>query len=286
MDPTIKVFGPDISEYYGPDAGPRDANGELWMEGFLKGVGAYEQLHNVVLLNGVSFHHFQFPEVNPAPNTFLSTTGEWNYLLPALHQSIGQNLKRDVPLAITEINTNTPDQHAPSRGLAALWWADTLATLMNQQVSYVSFASASDTAVPYPLLTTDNQQPTPMFRVMELFSHLQHHLIPLEVQRDPVSVYATQDSSHQIVSILLINKSATPQLAQIDGQPNGFGFTSWNSVSVNLSSYSMAVVTLHANSNAEAYSFIAPNNNDASTPQLQHTVCGNKTDPLNNTIPC
>ena len=157
---------------------------------------------------------------------------------------------------------------------------------MNQQVSYVSFASASDTAVPYPLLTTDNQQPTPMFRVMELFSHLQHHLIPLEVQRDPVSVYATQDSSHQIVSILLINKSATPQLAQIDGQPNGFGFTSWNSVSVNLSSYSMAVVTLHANSNAEAYSFIAPNNNDASTPQLQHTVCGNKTDPLNNTIPC
>ncbi len=286
MDPTIKVFGPDISEYYGPDAGPRDANGELWMEGFLKGVGAYEQLHNVVLLNGVSFHHFQFPDANPAPYTFLSTTGEWNYLLPALHQSIGQNLKRDVPLAITEINTNTPDQHAPSRGLAALWWADTLATLMNQQVSYVSFASASDTAVPYPLLTTDNQQPTPMFRVMELFSHLQHHLIPLEVQRDPVSVYATQDSSHQIVSILLINKSATPQLAQIDGQPNGFGFTSWNSVSVNLSSYSMAVVTLHANSNAEAYSFIAPNNNDASTPQLQHTVCGNKTDPLNNTIPC
>ena len=286
MDPTIKVFGPDISEYYGPGAGPRDTNGELWMEGFLKGVGAYEKLHNVVLLDGVSFHRYQFPDATQDPYTFLSTIGEWNYLVPVLHQSIDQNLKRDVPLAITEINTNIPDHHAPSRGLAALWWADTLATLMNQQVSYVSFASASDTAIPYPLFTTNNQQPTPMFRVMELFSHLQRHLIPLEVQRDPVSVYATQNSNHQIVSILFINKSATSQLVQIDGQPNGFGFTPWNSMNVSLSGYSMVVITLHVNSNAEAYSFIAPNNNAASTSPLLHTVCGHKTDDLNYTIPC
>ncbi len=34
-DPTIKVFGPEISQFYGVGAGPRDANGKLWMEEFL-----------------------------------------------------------------------------------------------------------------------------------------------------------------------------------------------------------------------------------------------------------
>src|SRR5437667_10099478 len=129
-DPTIKVFGPEISEYYGPGAGPTDANGQLWMEGFLKGVGEYERAHNVVLLDGISFHRYPFTDATQAPYMFLSSTGEWNYLLPALHQLISQNMQRDLPIAVTEISSNLASQHAPSRGLAALWWADTLGTLM------------------------------------------------------------------------------------------------------------------------------------------------------------
>jgi hypothetical protein len=104
------------------------------MEGFLKGVGAYERANNVTLLNGISFHRTLFANAAQTPYTFLSSTGEWDYLLPALHQLTIQNLKRDVPIAITAINTNSTNQQAPSRGLAALWWADTLGTLMNQQV--------------------------------------------------------------------------------------------------------------------------------------------------------
>ncbi|GAC1385571.1 MAG: alpha-L-arabinofuranosidase [Ktedonobacteraceae bacterium] len=285
-DPTIKVFGPEISNYYGPGAGPRDANGQLWMEGFLEGVGAYEQAHNVVLLDGVSFHRYQFTAATQAPYMLLSSTGEWNYLLPALHQLISQNLKQDVPLAITEINTNLASQQTPAQGLAALWWGDTLATLMNQQVSYIAFASASEMDTPYPLFATDNQQPTSMFRVMQLFSHLQPNLVPLEVQRDPVSVYATQDNTHQNVSLLFINKASTSQLVQINGNSNLFGISPWSSLNVSLTAYSMVVVTLHMNRSAEAYSFIAPASDNASTPPVVHTVCGNKTDALANAIPC
>src|SRR5947209_107929 len=294
IDPHIQVFGPDISEFYGPGAqggGPGDAQGQLWMEGFLQGVGTYERAHNVVLLDGVSFHRYQFVDATQTPYLFLSSTGEWNYLLPALHQLIGQDLKRDVPIAITEINTNQAQQattrvSTPARGLAALWWADTLGTLMNSQVAYVAFASASDMDTPYPLFTTYDQQPTPMFQVMDLFSHLQHNLIPLEVQRDPVSVYATQDAAHQAVSLLFINKSSTPQLAQIRGAKNSFGSSSWNSLDVSLAGYAMVVITLHRTGNAEAYSFIAPAGNDSSTAPVMHTLCGHKTDPLATTIPC
>ncbi len=285
-DPTIKVFGPEISEFYGPGAGPSDANGELWMEGFLKGVGAYERANHVTVLDGVSFHRSLFANAQ-APYAFLSSTGEWNYLLPGLHQLIAQNLERDVPIALTTINTNPPHQLAPSRGLAALWWADTLGTLMNQQVSYVAFSSVAGAGTPYSLFAA-GQQPTPMFRVMELFSRLQRNLVPLEAQRDPVSVYATQDDSHSTVSLLFINKSPTTQLAQISAQNSLFMISPWTSLDVSLKGYSMVVVTLHRNGSGsdEAYSFIAPANNDASTGLVVHAICGNKTDALANALPC
>jgi len=312
MDPGIKVFGPDISQFYGPGGEPTDATGQPWMEGFLQGVGAFERAHNVVLLDGVSFHHYPFINAtqvtNPQdrdPYMFLSSTGEWNYLLPVLHQLISQDLKRDVPVAVTEINTNKEQQN--SYGLASLWWGDTLATLMNQQVEYVAFSSASDmdtlgTPLPgpqtgFPLFTTAGQQPTPMFRVMELFSHLQRNLVPLEAQRDPVSVYATQDNTHQTVSLLLINKSNTSQLAQISGGNNQFGISSCavecgfiqHVLNVSLAGYSMVVVTLHHTGNAEAYSFIAPVGAVAcpcpAAPVI-YTLCGKKADPLATTIPC
>jgi glycosyl hydrolase family 44 len=312
IDPGIKIFGPDISQFYGPGGEPTDARGQLWMEGFLQGVGAYEQAHNVVLLDGVSFHYYPFMNATQVPYSqardpymLLTSTGEWNYLLPALHQLIIRDLKRDLPVAVTEINTNNEQQN--SYGMASLWWGDTLATLLNQQVEYVAFAAASDMRTPgtqfpapqtvFPLFAGANQQPTPMFRVMELFSHLQSNLIPLEAQRDPVSVYATQDNAHQKVSLLLINKSNTPQLAQISGGDNQFGIASCtvdcgfiqHTLDVSLAGYSMVVVTLHLGGNAEAYSYIAPVETVAcpcpAAPVI-HTLCGKKSDPLATTIPC
>lgn len=278
-DPSIMLFGPEISQYAGPGSGPVDANGESWMGGFLQGVGAYEQAHHVKLLDGVSFHVYQFANGEQSPALLMSSTDAWNYLLPSLHQLIGQSLRRDVPIAITEINTNAPGEAAPSRGEAALWWADTLGTLMNQQVSFVAFSPALGGNTPYPLFTSNGQLvgPTPMFRVMELFAHMQQNLIPLAAQRDPISVYATEDNAHQTLSLLFVNKSGLPQLAQL--VPQGSSVVSgWRSVSINLRAYSMTVITLHrgvgAGSTAEAYSYGVPAVNDSSTGPLEYTLCG------------
>lgn len=288
-DPMIQVFGPEISQFYGPGAGPSDPQGQLWMEGFLKGVGTYEQRHPELkfhLLDGISFHHYQSLHPGQDPSLLLSSTDEWNYLLPLLHQLMGQYLKRNVPIAITEINTNPPGQQAPSPGLAALWWADTLGTLMNSQVEYAVFASASGVNIPYPLFTTQNLHPTPMFRVMQIFSHLQPNLIPLQVQREPISLYATEDDMHQTVSLLFINKANTPQLAQISPANSPFAVSPWHGLSVSLAGDSMVVITLHRDGDAEADSYIVPASDDASTTPVIHTNCGSKDDPLDNTIPC
>lgn len=298
-DPTIKVFGPEISQFYGLGAGPTDTSGNPWMESFLKGVGNYEKANHVVLLDGVSFHRYQFDNASQAPAMLMSSPNEWDYLLPALHQLIRQDLGRDVPIAITEVNSN-PTNAVPSPGIASLWWADTLGRLMNQQVEYVGFFSTEGVERPYPLFTADNQrsargasinsQQTAMFRVMQLYSHLQNNLVPIEVQREPISMYATQDDSHQTVSFIFINKSNTTQLAQVSAQNQLFSISPWHNLDITLLGYSIVVVTLHRGGGAEAFSFVVPTINDPAVRPLNYTTCGNKTDPLANSptnyIPC
>jgi hypothetical protein len=125
-----------------------------------------------------------------------------------------------------------------------------------------------------------------MFRVMELFSHLSHDLIPLEVERDPMSTYATQDAKHQSVSLLFVNKAATGQFVQIASNKNLFGASPWHNLNVNIPGYSIVVLTLHRNAGAEAYSFAVPTDNDANTAPIIHTVCGTQTNTAVNATIC
>ena len=89
-NPAIQVFGPELSQFYGVGDGPTDPDGQLWMERFLKGVGAYEQAHPELkfhLLDGVSFHFYPFADASKAPAALLSSADELNYLLPPLRQT-------------------------------------------------------------------------------------------------------------------------------------------------------------------------------------------------------
>lgn len=287
-NPTIQVVGPEISGFYGVGVGPADPDGQLWMESFLKGVGAYEKAHPELkfhLLDGVSFHFYPVTDASKTPAALLSSVDEWNYLLPPLRQLIRQDLGRDAPIAVTEINASATNK-APSRGLAALWWADTLGTLMEQEVEFVAFFSAEGVDTPYPLFTTDGLHQTPMFRVMQLFSHLQHNRVPVAAQRNPISIYATQDDTHQAVSLLFVNKSAITQLAQVSAQNQFLGISSWHGLDISLYAYSITLITLHRGGGAEAYSYHLPAIDDANVAPLIYTVCGHQTDVLANDTPC
>ncbi len=288
-NPTIKVFGPEISQFYGVGVGPTDSMGTLWMEGFLQGISKYEKAHPGLkfhLLDGVSFHRYQFTDASTSPYLLMSSPNEWDYLLPSLRQLIRQTMGRDLPVALTEINTN-PNALVPTRGQAALWWADTLGTLMNQQADFVTFFSAEGVEPPYPLFNADaSYSQTAMYRAMEVFSHLQHNLIPLQIQHDPISVFATQDEAHQAVSLLFINKSGANQYAEVRPQNQIFGFSPWHTQDISIAAYSIVLVTLHRGGGAEAVSFNVPRTDDGPINPLKQTVCGNKTDPLGYDVPC
>jgi hypothetical protein len=272
-DPNIQVFGPEISQFYGIGNGPTDASGQLWMESFLKGVSDYERQHpdlSFHLLDGVSFHLYPFGNARPAAASLLNSTGKWDNLLPPLRQLIRQDFDRNLPVAVTEVNTNV-NSAVPSSGLAAMWWADTLGKLMSLQADYVAFFSAEGVDTPYPLFTTKDLQETPMLRVMQLFAHLQHNYVPIQVQSEPVSIYASQDNSQQTVSLLFINKSGSTQQAQISSEGGFLPGSPWPGLNVNLSPYSIVVVTLHRNGGAETYSYVTPTSGQV-TPAIEHTV--------------
>ncbi|GAC1685650.1 MAG: hypothetical protein NVS9B9_07700 [Ktedonobacteraceae bacterium] len=298
-DQTIKVFGPEISQFYGVGAGPFDAQGHPWMDDFLKGIGNYEKAHPELpyhILDGVSFHRYQFSKANQEPALLMSSTDEWNYLLPSLRTLIKQSVGLDTPklgqdlppVAVTEINTNPSQFTSPSSGQAAIWWADTLGTLMNQQVAYVGFFSAEGVANPYPLFTENGTKLTAMGRVMQMFTHLQKNLLPLAIQREPVSVYATEDDARQTLSLMFVNKSYDPQIAQIRPSTQFASFSSWPSQDVQIAGNSVVVLTLHRgqSSTSEAYNFVAPTQLNPQVKPVNYTVCGHSTNPLSPYIPC
>ncbi|GAC1358391.1 MAG: hypothetical protein NVS2B12_01570 [Ktedonobacteraceae bacterium] len=275
-DPHIQIFGPEVSQFYGARSGPFDTKGQLWMEGFLKGVGDYERTHPQLafhLLDGVSFHRYQFDDAHLASALLMSSTNEWNYLIAELRQSIAQSFERELPIAVTEINTN-PGDAVPTRGFAALWWADTLGMLMSQRVTYSAFFATEGVEAPYPLFSNYGNvlHETAMLRAMQLFSHLQSNFVPLDIQRTPVSVYATQDDAHQTVGLLFINKSNHAQLAQVVPQSSLLG-NPWPHLDVSMKEYSMTVIALHRDGGAEAYSYIVPTGTNAEAAPLLHTIC-------------
>ncbi len=288
VDPTIQVFGPEISQFYGIGDGPKDSKGQLWMDTFLKIVGAYEKAHPGLgfhLLDGVSFHSYPIADATKAPSIVLSSTNAWNYQLPPLRQLILQDFGRDVPIAVTEINSNS-SANVPTQGIAALWWADTLGTLLNQGVTYVAFFSAEGVDTPYPLFASNGLHQTAMLRVMQLFSHLQDNLVPVAIQNNPISLYATQDDTHQTVSLLFVNKSPVTQLAQVNTQNQFLGIGPWPNMNINLLGYSITLITLHRSGGAEAYSFDVPTTENSAVGPLKSTICGKTSDALANDIPC
>ena len=290
-NPAISVFGPELSQFYGVGVGPRDSTGELWMEGFLKGVADYEKAHPTLpyhLLDGVSFHSYQFQDAHTSPYLLMSSSQEWSYLLPQLRQLVRDTMGRDLPIAVTEINSNPSSGFPPTKGQAALWWADTLGTLMNNQADFVSYFSAQGVDAPYPLFTQDSTpQQTAMLRVFQMFSHLQHNLVPLRVQHDPVDVFATTDSTRQTLSLLFVNKSGDNQTAEISPLNTAFGFSPWQTQDVSIAGYSIVLITLHrGGSTAQAYSFDVPTSDSDVLKPVQSFVCGHKYDPLAFDTPC
>jgi hypothetical protein len=130
---------------------------------------------------------------------------------------------------------------------------------MSQQAEFVAFFSAEGVDTPYPLFSSHGLQATSMLRTMQLFALLQQNFVPVQISLEPVGVYATQDTTHQTVSLLFVNKSGSTQQISINPESGILPFSPWHSLDVTLQGYSVVVVTLHRNGGAVSDGFITSN---------------------------
>jgi hypothetical protein len=289
-NPNIKVFGPELSSYFDANAGFKSANAHTWIDEFLQKIGEYEKQNNGKVLDGISFHYYPHTTPFAQPGLLMSSGNEWSYILPDLRAQIQKTLGRDVPIAITAMNTN-PDrvgsqaQIPPAYG--ALWLADTMGTLMNEQIAYAAFYSASPAMQnPASLFAIDGSE-TSMGRIFELFTHLQDQVVPLAIQDDPLAVFATTSKDHKTLSLMFVNKTPLTQHAQVNPSTIQVSSGSWPFEDIKIAAYSAVVVTLHRDSGkAEGYTFIPPTKTDGLVAPVNSAICGLRTDPVDASIPC
>ncbi len=285
-DASIQVFGPELSRYSAA-GGPQDSQGALWMQSFLQGVGDYERTHHLPfhLLDGVSFHYYPFKDGQQDLNAILNDPAQWDTLVPGLRQLIRQAFGGDRPIAITEVNTNAGKVPLP-QNLAALWWAETLGKLMSNQVEYVAFFSTEGVDSPNPLFLQKDLAETAMLRVMQLFAHLQSHLVPVQDAQGPVSIYATQDGSQTTASLFFINQTSQSQQIHVqaerilpwDAWQGLQAWSSWQGASMKLQGYSMAVLTLQRNGSDELFRFDNSISEQQAVPEVQQMLCSSEMD--------
>ncbi len=191
VDPGIMLVGPDIHQYTTSFAtDPKDTAGKDWMRGFL--------LANGDLVDVVSIHRYPFPASMAAAKTTIddlrANSREWDEIIPHLREVIQEVTSRDLPIAVTEVNTHWSSavggEATPDSFYAAIWWGDVLGRLIRQRVEIVAhFALHSNNAIGgWGLLGRSEVRPA--YCVYQIYQRFGSELVYASSDDPDLSLYA------------------------------------------------------------------------------------------------
>ncbi|MEZ4519432.1 MAG: hypothetical protein R3C44_22260 [Chloroflexota bacterium] len=100
VDPDLKLLGPEVSQYTGGD-GPGPSDAHIFLDAFLETNGD--------MVDVVTIH--RYPLGRSMDNVYtvedlLSTSSEWDSFIPDLHERIQRLTGRDLPVGVTELNSD------------------------------------------------------------------------------------------------------------------------------------------------------------------------------------
>jgi hypothetical protein len=168
VDPTIKLMGPEIHQWNDSyETTLKDSAGRDWMTEFLKANGD--------LVDVVTVH--RYPMYSPAgPVTIQDLrddTHKWIGQVEYLRGLIKEITGRDLPIAITELNSDPSSQMnqetSPDSFYNAIWYADVLGQMMNADVFMVNQWVLSQRSSGLGLLDGSTVRPT--FHVFPLYKN-------------------------------------------------------------------------------------------------------------------
>jgi hypothetical protein len=203
VDPAIKLIGPDVSQF---TANPTDTYMKArvaWLSSFLKANGD--------LVDIVSIHRYPLPKDTQTPITVddLRAGGkEWDQIIPALRTLIKAQTAKDLPVAVTEINSswvaNAGTDWSMDSHMNAIWFADVLGRLIAQKVDMVDqFALATQYGI------VGSQAVNPIYYDYLMYQHFGTELVR-SASDDPLVTVIAAKTADGGLTILIVNLGASP----------------------------------------------------------------------------
>ncbi len=209
VDPSIQLLGPETHQYTGfPGEQIVDIHYKDWMGEFL--------LANGDLVDIVSFHRYPFGNFDPFPDELLRNSEEWDRIIPNLRQLIQATTGREIPIAVTEVNSNWSNraraETTPDTLLNAIWWADALGRMIRQGVEIVN-QFAIDGHGGWALLGTQN--PRPSYYVYLIYKEFGNQLVFSSSGIKNISAYSAIRSDGAL-SLILVNRNNEPTQTRVE----------------------------------------------------------------------
>jgi len=211
VDPSILLVGPDIHQYTGtPNVDPKDSQGRDWLDEFLKANGD--------LVDVVSIHRYPFPASMAGRATAIddleTNSREWDTIIPNLRTDVRQLTGRDLPVAVTEVNSHWTSavggRATPDSFYNAIWWGDLLGRLIRQDVDIVAYFSlqSPNAMGGWGLLASYDVRPT--YYVYQLYRQFGDELLHTASDDPSVSIYASRRDDGA-VTIIVVNLAGEAQ---------------------------------------------------------------------------
>lgn len=203
VDPTIKLIGPEVSQF--PDRESDDPNMAMrddWIRTFLEVNGD--------LVDIVSVHRYPFPLSFAGDPTSVAQMREnvprWHTVVSNLRSMIQETLGKDMPIAITEVNSHWSNSAgsiaSPDSYYNAIWWSAVLTTLIHEDVDIVTYFILSSVGANGPFGILDRYEPRPTYYTYVLYAEIGSQLYSSESSDPYVTVLATERDDGSILVIL------------------------------------------------------------------------------------
>jgi len=227
VDPTIKLVGPDVHQFSYAMTGTTnydrtvaaDKQGKFWMDEFLKANGD--------LVDVVSFHRYPFPHTQAfgfaTVEDLRQNVHEWDKIIVKMRALIHQYTGRDIPIAITEFNSDysksvggeaTPDSH-----FNAIWLADVLGRMIKNGVFMANYWMLTSKGGQGGWGLVGNTDVYPSYYVYQLYKKFGTELVYSSSNDSDLSIYAARrDDGSLTVMIVNLALQEKTNAFRIEGQ--------------------------------------------------------------------
>jgi hypothetical protein len=216
VDPTIQFIGPDVHQYpYAAKAPQYLFDVRDWLVEFLQ--------RNGDLISVVSIHRYPFPVGQNDPATTIeqlkATASQWDWMIPDLRATVREATGRDIPVAVTEINSHW---NKPQGGEAsveshynAIWWSDVLGRLIRNKVFLVAFWTLETNGDLGGHGILDRYDVRPTYYVYQMYKRFGEELLASSSDSADVSITAARRSAGAL-TLMIVNLATEERQVTLD----------------------------------------------------------------------